>query len=84
MSTTFLQQILCDKLLFVVSSAEESNFSGGFKLKICNNLSIGFVVNFSKKKRKKKKNLLWKCYENAVDVVLLLKKKVNRKQEIVA
>ena len=59
MSTTFLQQILCDKLLLVVSSAEESNFSGGFKLKICNNLSIGFVVNFSKKKKKKKRRRIY-------------------------
>ena len=70
MSITFSQHILCDKLLFAVTSAWESNFSGGFKLKICNNLSTGFVVNLLQKKRKKNN-----CYENVVNVELLFKKK---------
>ena len=43
-------------------------FRGGFKLKICNNLPTGFVVNVLKKKK------VIYC-ENVVDVVLLLKKK---------
>ena len=35
-----LQQILCGRLLLVVTSEQESNFSGGFKLKTYNNLPI--------------------------------------------
>ena len=34
------QQILCDRLLLAVINGQESNFNGGFKLKIYNNLLV--------------------------------------------
>ena len=37
-STRFLQQILGGRLLRAITSRQESNFSGGFKLKTCNNM----------------------------------------------
>ena len=40
MYTTRLQHILCDRLLFIITSEQESNFSSGFKLKIYNNMLI--------------------------------------------
>ena len=39
MSTTFLQQILCSRMLLAVISRQESNFNSKFKLKTYNNLS---------------------------------------------
>ena len=39
MSTTFLQQILCSKMLLAVTSRQENNFNSKFKLKTYNNLS---------------------------------------------
>ena len=37
-STRFLQQILGGRLLWAITSRQESNFSGGFKLKTYNNM----------------------------------------------
>ena len=39
MSTTFLQQILCSRMLLAVTSRQENNFNSKFKLKTYNNLS---------------------------------------------
>ena len=40
LSTTFLEQILDSRFLFVATSGiKKSNFNDGFRLKTCNNLS---------------------------------------------
>ena len=38
MSTTFLQQILCSRMLLAVTSRQENNFNSKFKLKTYNDL----------------------------------------------
>ena len=44
MSTTFSQQILYGKLLLVVISGQQSNFSCKFKLKPITTSQFGYVI----------------------------------------